>query len=562
MSRSFLAALAVTCCALVATAARADVPYWQARNWFAPYARAIAVDPTDADIVYVGASSAATPLGEYTAGGSGVFRSTDGGATFTPRNTGIGNLLTTAIAIDPATPTTLYASVLDEGVFKSTNSGASWVPVNNGLTSLSVFSLAIDPTTPTTIYAGTASTTGGGVFRSLDGGASWTISSGTPGLTIFAIVIDPTTPTTVYAGARPGVRKSIDGGASFGASGTFVDATHPTEVRGLAIDASDPTRLLAAVYGWDSGMWRSTDAGASWQAQNTGLLTAFGGSKFVQHMTTVAQDPLDPDTFYASGLYGFFRSIDGGATWANFAAGLSRENCPAIATHAGGTVYTGSVFGELHRLQVRPSGVNHFRCFKAKATGFVPQPITLSDEFGTTTTTALKPVRYCTPTDPMGEGVVDPTSHLVCYKTAKYPFEEQWLPFLTQRIDGYRGYILERGDTVCVPATAGVPAAAPRDAYRCLDGPSWTSQAMDFTIADAYGSQLIRKHRTERFCTPTGIDGEARIEEDVTLRCDSMKGKATGFARTTVTTTDRFGTLTLRVVKPETHCFQALESRL
>ena len=65
-----------------------------------------------------------------------------------------------ALALDPVTPTTLYAGT-GGGVFKSTDGGANWSAVNSGLTSTCVFALAIDPATPTTLYAGTG---GGGVF--------------------------------------------------------------------------------------------------------------------------------------------------------------------------------------------------------------------------------------------------------------------------------------------------------------------------------------------------------------------------------------------------------------
>ena len=65
-----------------------------------------------------------------------------------------------ALAIDPATPTTLYAGTYG-GVFKSTDGGGSWSAVNTGLTNTEVSALAIDPATPTTLYAGTY---GGSVF--------------------------------------------------------------------------------------------------------------------------------------------------------------------------------------------------------------------------------------------------------------------------------------------------------------------------------------------------------------------------------------------------------------
>jgi photosystem II stability/assembly factor-like uncharacterized protein len=75
-----------------------------------------------------------------------------------------------ALAIDPVTPTTLYAGTENGGVFKSTNGGGNWSPVNTGLTDTIVRALAIDPVTPTTLYAGTYR---GSVFKSTNGGGNW-----------------------------------------------------------------------------------------------------------------------------------------------------------------------------------------------------------------------------------------------------------------------------------------------------------------------------------------------------------------------------------------------------
>ena len=71
------------------------------------------------------------------------------------------------LAIDPITPSTLYAGT-DDGVFKSTNAGATWVAT--GLTTTFVFAVAIDPSTPSNLYAGAG---GGGVLTSTDAGATW-----------------------------------------------------------------------------------------------------------------------------------------------------------------------------------------------------------------------------------------------------------------------------------------------------------------------------------------------------------------------------------------------------
>jgi photosystem II stability/assembly factor-like uncharacterized protein len=91
-----------------------------------------------------------------------VFKSTDGGGHWSAVNTGLTITDVVALAIDPATPTTLYAGTFG-GVFKSTDGGTNWSAVNTGLTNTYVVALAIDPATPTTLYAGT---NGGGVFKS------------------------------------------------------------------------------------------------------------------------------------------------------------------------------------------------------------------------------------------------------------------------------------------------------------------------------------------------------------------------------------------------------------
>jgi fructose-specific component phosphotransferase system IIB-like protein len=117
--------------------------------------------------------------------------------------------------IDPVTPTTLYAardgSGFNSGVFKSTDSGANWQAINNGLTSGFIYYLTLDPTTPTTLYAAAGS---GGLFKSTNGGGSWT-----PISTILQgpLAVDPSNPTNVYAVGtnNTGLFKSTDGGATW-----------------------------------------------------------------------------------------------------------------------------------------------------------------------------------------------------------------------------------------------------------------------------------------------------------------------------------------------------------
>ena len=95
-----------------------------------------------------------------------------------------------ALAIDPVTPATLYAGTYRGGVFKSMNGGESWSAVNTGLPNLNVFSLVIDPQTPPTLYVGIEA----GVFKSTNGGGSWSAVNTGPDPTIHVsglLAIDP-----------------------------------------------------------------------------------------------------------------------------------------------------------------------------------------------------------------------------------------------------------------------------------------------------------------------------------------------------------------------------------
>jgi len=124
---------------------------------------ALAIDPSTPMTLYAGW----VQCGFLSCHG-GVSISTDAGGSWA--GTGLGALFVRALVIDPSTPTTLYAGmasvndeVVDRGVFKSTDAGGTWTAMNTGLypdVPALVPALAINPSTPTTLYAGT----GGGVF--------------------------------------------------------------------------------------------------------------------------------------------------------------------------------------------------------------------------------------------------------------------------------------------------------------------------------------------------------------------------------------------------------------
>ena len=249
----------------------------------------------------------------------------------------------TAMAIAPpttTTPTTIYAGTSDRGVFKSTDGGATWSATD--LTNIYVSALAIDLVTQA-LYAGTY---GGGVYKGTDGGATWTLL-GLTGTSVTALAIDPQMPTTLYAGAYwGGVFKSMDGGATWSPTGAG-----PFMVNALAIDPLTPNTIYAADayvgdvgFTWYGGVFKSTDAGATWTA--TGLASGDFGGLLIDSKT--------PTTLYACGLWlidwqtgakGVFKSTDGGATWSTSVSDPSWSCSVVIDPQTPSTRYAGTASG-------------------------------------------------------------------------------------------------------------------------------------------------------------------------------------------------------------------------
>jgi hypothetical protein len=252
----------------------------------------------------------------------GLFKSTDRGATWAPINTGLSDLAVQALAIDPVHDSTLYAGTANGLVWKTIDGGGHWTFSGVGLPTFAaeVAALAIDPVTPSTVYA----TEGAGVFKSTDGGATWSHA----GLSIPAgpLVIDPRAPTTLYASTADGVFKSTDGGADWTASNTGLPS--PPSLTTLALSPSDPSVLYAGTRG--SGVFTSTDGGGHWSPVNNGLPGSPGGAAFAE-IGALAVDSSTPGTVYTAfdstindvTLPGaVFKSTNGGQSWAVVSSGL------------------------------------------------------------------------------------------------------------------------------------------------------------------------------------------------------------------------------------------------
>ncbi len=191
-----------------------------------------------------------------------------------------------------------------------------------------ILALAIDPQAPATLYAGASF---GSVFKSTDGGGSWAMVEA--GVNVHALAVDPLTPSTLFAGTWSGIFKSTDAGLTWQAANTGLT---DTIVYALAIDPRTPTTLYAGTM---SGVFKSTDTGATWQAASTGLDNASVGG--------LAIDPWTPTTLYAVGSKtGLFKSTDGGGSWA---ALKTDGNVSALAINPRNpfNLYAGSLGGVL-----------------------------------------------------------------------------------------------------------------------------------------------------------------------------------------------------------------------
>lgn len=316
----------------------------------------LAVDPVTPDRVYGTARLGAS---------GGVLRSTDGGASWSFTATGVLN----AIAVHPATPSTLYA--VGDGIRKSSDAGTSWAQVQTG----SFFCVGFAPSSPGTVYAGgmgglLRSTDGGvtwtplfgsgsepvravavhptmpavayvgvedaGVWKTVDGGITWTPLGPDVGghpLTVFTLVIDPAAPDTVYAGGAHvaggfSVYETVDGGATW--SSTPLRAL----TSALAIVPGTPARILAGTQG--GGIRRSTDGASTWTAANTGFVNTA--------VRALAVDATPGTVYAATNLDGVVRSTDGGTTWTPTAFIGASDPLTALAADpsASGTVYVGT----------------------------------------------------------------------------------------------------------------------------------------------------------------------------------------------------------------------------
>jgi photosystem II stability/assembly factor-like uncharacterized protein len=244
-----------------------------------------------------------------------------------------------AIAPHPSEAGTVWVGTANGGVWKTSDGGSSWTATTDLEDTLAIGAIAIDGNNPQIVWVGTGEANapfcpvygGMGLLKTTDGGASWTPFGRSTflGSGISGIVLHPTSPLTLWVANRVaqrgsgvcetsagphGVFRSLDGGANWtqvlGPAQTLTDGS----VSDLQISPSDPNRLLAGVV--QSGVWRSIDGGGTWSRAGNGLPTPLQMGR-----VEIAFDPVDASVVYVSmeapdgSHLGVWKSTNGGLSF-------------------------------------------------------------------------------------------------------------------------------------------------------------------------------------------------------------------------------------------------------
>ncbi|MGI9206094.1 MAG: VPS10 domain-containing protein [Woeseiaceae bacterium] len=251
------------------------------------------------------------------------------------------------IAINPEDPSTWYVGVGSGGIWKTENGGTTWTTIFDDQDSYSIGCITLDPNDPDTLWVGTGENVSGrhvaygsGVFRSRNGGATWENMGLTASEHIGMIRVDPRDSSIIYVaaqgplwsgGGERGLFKSTDGGASWtkllgdGLGNSSIDDQY-TGVSEVHLDPRNPDIVYAVSWqrfrnvavlmdgGPGSGIHKSTDGGATWRQLTEGLPEEDLGK------VGFAISPQQPDVVYATielahRKGGFYRSQDGGESW-------------------------------------------------------------------------------------------------------------------------------------------------------------------------------------------------------------------------------------------------------
>jgi photosystem II stability/assembly factor-like uncharacterized protein len=306
--------------------------------------RGVAVDPNDAGRVYA-------------AGRSGIWRSDDGGASWSglyypPAEAPFFGLEWQAIGVDPGrSDHVLAGTIMSSAIMESEDGGTSWQTrwtlerIGSELPQRIGKQVPVDfvfaPSDSKSVYVGlcfdwcvmghepdeSCEAPGAGVLASHDGGTSWqrAVDDHLRDVCVLDVAVDPTDAQTLYAAATTGTFKTTDGGASWA---PLTELSEGMLVRTVAVSPEDPQYLLVGVEG--IGVFVSDDGGRTWREGVAGLQP--NGS-----LHDIVFDPTNPQVIYASDYRsGVYRSADGGLTWAQLNDGLRTRSVLGLSISADG----------------------------------------------------------------------------------------------------------------------------------------------------------------------------------------------------------------------------------
>lgn len=267
---------------------------------------------------------------------------------------GIGPALTSGrisdLAVNPQNHKEYFVAVSSGGVWKTSNAGTTYEPVFDAEGSYSIGCITMDPNNSNVIWVGTGENNnqrsvayGDGIYKSIDGGDSWTHMGLKNSEHIGKIIVDPRNSDVIYVaaigplwskGGDRGVYKSTDGGKSWR---IVLELDEQTGVNDIVMDPRNPDVLYAAAHqrrrhvftyiggGPGSGMYKTVDGGANWEKINEGLPTVDMGR------IGLAIAPSNPEIIYAiveaaQGEGGFFRTTNRGASWKKMGSYTSSGN--------------------------------------------------------------------------------------------------------------------------------------------------------------------------------------------------------------------------------------------
>jgi len=255
---------------------------------------------------------------------------------------------TRAVAGVPSEPNVFYIGAVNGGVWKTRDAGRTWQPIFDGQPTQSVGAIAIAPSDPNIIYVASGEglrrpdlSVGNGIYRSADGGRTWTHGGLIDGQQIPEVAVDPRDPNRLFAAVlghpygpneERGIYRSRDGGATWervlykdadtGGSAVALDPAHPDVVyAALWQSRLGPWEDKNEFEGTNGGLFKSTDGGTTWKRLGGGLpdnLTQINFSiaaSAPQRIYAVA-GTTEPGEYSSAAGLGVYRSDDAGEHWA------------------------------------------------------------------------------------------------------------------------------------------------------------------------------------------------------------------------------------------------------